>query len=138
MFEKKYEDRLLEWKQFRKQLDTSNDPLQEVFDFYSQAPLVTIQTDPWDQNSWPEPWELLKENIYCPFVKILAICYTLQLTERFSQCQFQIHITQDEENIRYLLTVGDACIGYGLGISSFKNISKNLIVEKTYIMPPLQ
>mgnify|MGYP000105311577 CR=1 FL=1 len=138
MFEKKFEDRLLEWKQFREQLETADNPLQSVVDFYNRAPLVAIQADPWDQSTWFDPWELLKENVYCPFVKILAICYTLQLTERFSQCQFQIHITQDEESIRYLLTVDDACVGYDSKIVSFKNISQKLTVEKTYTMTSLK
>lgn len=138
MFDKKFEDRLSHWKQFREQLEDSDDPLQEVLDLYNQAPLVSIQADPWDWETWPEPWELLKENIYCPFVKILAICYTLQLTERFSQCQFEIHITQDKDNIRYLLTVDDACIGYGSNIVSFKEISPKLTIEKTYTMTSLQ
>lgn len=138
MFNKKFEDRMAEWQQFRTTLETCDDPLQTVVDKYNLVPLVSIQADPWDQSSWPSPWELLKDNAYCPFVKILAICYTLQLTDRLSQSQFEIHITQDHKDIRYLLTVENQCIGYNLGVISVENIPKDLVFEKTYTMPLLQ
>ena len=107
MFNKKYEDRLRSWVELRKQLEVSNNPLQKVIDFYKQVNLVRIQVDPYNKNSWPDPWTLLYDNIYCRFAVLLGIAYTLQLTERFSRSNFEIHITRDKENsmIRYLLYV---------------------------------
>ena len=138
MFEKQFKERLSEWKQFRDMLETSNDPLSETVKFYSSAPFVTIQADPWDQSTWPGPWELLEDNLYCPFIKILAICYTLQLTKRFSQSHFEIHITQDNNNIRYLLTVDNMFIGYDLDGCHVDEIPNDIIYEKTYNMRHLQ
>lgn len=138
MFEKQFKERLSEWKQFRDMLETSNDPLSKTVEFYSSAPFVTIQADPWDQSTWPGPWELLEDNLYCPFIKILAICYTLQLTNRFSQSQFEIHITQDNNNIRYLLTVDNMFIGYDLDGCRVNEIPNEIIYKKTYNMRPLQ
>jgi hypothetical protein len=140
MFEKSYEDRLTDWVLFRNSLETSQNPLQDTVDLYKKAPLVSFQVDPFDQSTWLTPWEILKENIYCDFVKILAICYTLQLTERFSQSEFEIHITHDEErsSTDYLLFIGDMCIGYDNDQPILiKNLPQHLIFDTSYRMPPL-
>ena len=138
MFNKKFEERMSEWKQFRDTLEVSENPIEDTISYYNCAPLVSIQADAWTQSTWPDPWELLKDNVYCPFIKILAICYTLQLTKRFSQSQFEIHITQDNENIRYLLTIDEWCIGYKSTVISVNSLPADLIFKKTYTMKSLQ
>jgi hypothetical protein len=114
MFEKKYEDRLVVWREFRNGLETASDPIQETIDFYNRAPKCVFAADPFTPSSWPDPWELLEENNYCSFVKILAICYTLQLTDVLSQASYEIHITRDNENSEtyYLLYVDDIVVGF--------------------------
>jgi len=114
MFEKKYEERLVIWRDFRTTLETTKDPIQDTIDFYNQAPVCLIAADPYTPSTWPDPWELLEENNYCAFVKILAICYTLQLTNVLSQASYEIHITRDNENSEtyYLLFVNDIVIGF--------------------------
>ena len=114
MFDKKYEDRLTIWREFRNELETSADPLQDTIDFYNQAPYCLIAADPFTPSSWPTAWELLEENNYCAFVKILAICYTLQLTDVLKRSKYEIHITRDFKNSEtyYLLYVDDIIIGF--------------------------
>ena len=114
MFDKKYEERLSLWSTFRKTLEISNDPIQDAINFYREAPTVSIAIDPYTPITWPNPWELLEENNYCSFVKILAICYTLQLTDVLSQASYEIHITQDNKksSTYYLLYVDDQVIGF--------------------------
>ena len=114
MFDKPYEQRMVIWRDFRSKIETSLDPIQETIDFYNQAPSCPIAADPYTPSSWPDPWELLEENNYCSFVKILAICYTLQLTDVLSQASYEIHITRDNENSEtyYLLYVNDRVIGF--------------------------
>ena len=114
MFDKKYEERLSLWSTFRKTLEISNDPIQDAINFYREAPTVSIAIDPYTPSTWPNPWELLEENNYCSFVKILAICYTLQLTDVLSQASYEIHITRDNKksSTYYLLYVDDQVIGF--------------------------
>ena len=114
MFDKKYEERLVIWRNFRDSLETSQNPIQDAIDFYKHVPSCLIAADPYTPSSWPDPWELLKENNYCSFVKILAICYTLQLTDVLSQASYEIHITRDNENSKtyYLLYVDDIVVGF--------------------------
>jgi hypothetical protein len=106
--------RLKLWKEFRDTLETSETPFKDVLDFWKDAPIGVRCADPYDSKTWPDPWELIDENNYCEFLQILGICYTLQLTERFSQSHFEIHITLDkqEEYLVYLLFVDNQPIGY--------------------------
>ena len=141
MFEKKYEDRLVVWREFRNGLETASDPIQETIDFYNRAPKCVFAADPFTPSSWPDPWELLEENNYCSFVKILAICYTLQLTDVLSPVNYEIHITQDPKTSTtyYLLYVGDRVIGFHGDTHVAKDkLPKSLTSELEYSMPPLQ
>jgi hypothetical protein len=141
MFDKKYEDRLRAWADFRSQLEFSNDPIQDTIDFYNRAPLVNIQVDPYDENTWLDPWTLLRENNYCNFALILGIAYTLQLTTRFSDTDFEIHICTNKEKseVKYLLYVGNQVIGYQRDKAvNAEIISISYVIEKKYCLPKLQ
>lgn len=141
MFERKYEDRLAFWREFRESLEDAEDPLRDTIEFFNRAPKSALAADPYTQSTWPDPWELIEENNYCPFVKILAICYTLQLTDRFSQSVFEIHITQDRQrsSTDYLLYVDDKVIGYtGDSYVHRSEIPITTVSEIEYPMPPLQ
>ena len=102
MFPNNYFQRLELWRNLRTKIETANSPFDIVFDFWNSVPTDSISADPYDKNSWPDPWEMIKENTYCEFGKILAIMYTLQLTERFSQATFEIHITLDKDKSRFV------------------------------------
>jgi hypothetical protein len=141
MFDKKYEDRLRAWNEFRQSLEESNTPLEDIVKFYERAPVVSIQVDPWESNTWLNPWELLKENQYCEFSKILAICYSLQLTDRFMAEDFEIHIcTNDKEaSTYYLLFFQNKVVGYEWSKVIDKNdLPMDLQSQQHYLMPRLQ
>lgn len=141
MFDKKYDDRLRAWNQFRQNLETSSSPLADVVNVYSKAPMVSIQVDPWDVSTWLNPWELLYENKYCEFSKILGICYTLQLTERFMNEDFEIHIytNNEESSVHYLLFFQEKVIGYDWpNVIKRNDLPSNFQSQQQYLMPPLQ
>ena len=138
MFNKAYEERLVLWRDFRDGLEKSEDPIQEAIDFYNQAPYCSIAADPFTPSSWPTAWELLEENNYCAFVKILAICYTLQLTDVLSQGNYEIHITRDYKNSEtyYLLYVDERVIGFtGDTHVHRKELPSNLRSELVHALP---
>ena len=140
MFEKQYEERMTLWREFRSSLEGSPDPIQEAIDFYSHAPPCRLATDPFDRQTWPNPWELLEENNYCAFVKILAICYTLQLTDVLSKVNYEIHITHDQNksSTYYLLYVGDRVIGFEESMHVHRNeIPNSIVSHHEYPMLPL-
>jgi hypothetical protein len=137
MFDKKYEDRLRIWHQFRSSLETSESPIQDTVDFYKRAPMVSMQVDPWNSSTWLNPWELLYENQYCDFSKLLAIFYTLQLTDRFSSSRFEIHICtdRDKSEVRYLLNIDDVVLDcHGDNTFCSNGLSSSLYIEKQYTL----
>lgn len=141
MFDRKYEDRLTIWSCLRQDLEQSNDPYQDVIDFYNMAPRVSIATDPWDETRWPDPWELVFENQYDDFLTVLGQCYSLQLTDRFSGSSFEIHIGIDREKSRtcYLLIINKTIvIGWNESYVDIKEIPESFESQKIYNMPPLQ
>ena len=140
MFNKKYEDRLQEWRDFRVALEIAEDTIQSAIDQYAKAPTVYIQTDPWTQNTWPSPWELILENQYCDFCKILGICYSLQLTDKFSTSRFEIHIAVDRQKGRnyYLLYIDHQVVGYNEKSYVHRTeLPKTLDSQLVYVMKPL-
>lgn len=141
MFNKPFEERLLVWKKFREQLEDSTNPIQDCIDFFKDAPLVNIQADAYDQSTWPDPWQMIEENFYCEFVKILAICYTLQLTDRFSRSNFEIHITQDQKRseTNYLLILDEWVIDCAMNTVIDKSkLSKDIKITKVHSLPALR
>jgi hypothetical protein len=138
--EKKSQHRLLDWLNFRKQLDNSPTPLDDVDIYFKKVPRVKVYTDPYDQSTWPTAWELIDENEYCPFNLILAVCYTLQLTSQFKDAVPAITITVDNvtKTVYYLLFVNDSVYGYDeTGWIPAKNLPNTLKNLKIYEMPRL-
>jgi len=141
MFNSEYEERLPIWRNFRLELEKSKNPIQDTIDFFDKAPLHTIATDPYTPSTWPDPWELISENNYCPFVKILAICYTLQLTDVLSQASYKIHITHDREKSAtyFLLFVDDRVVGFKGDVHVHSNeLPSALQSQFEHSMPPIQ
>ena len=138
------EDRLIQqhlsaWYKLRQQLEKSDDPFNEVVKFFSSLPQVKFYTDPYDPSTWPTPWELISENEYCKFNRILGICYTLQLTERFKNCQPKINVSIDNVNktVYYLLFVEDKVYGYDEDWIDATELPKSLKIQKIYPMKQL-
>ena len=135
-----YEQRLSEWSAFRDTLEASEDPLQDVINYYNKVPTVSINTDPYTPSTWPSPWELVNENMYCDFCRVLGMCYSLQLTDRFSKETFEIHIginNVKSEHYYYLL-VGDRVLGFDYSTHVHADQAlKGLEPQEIHRMPPL-
>jgi hypothetical protein len=141
MFNKKFKERMELWQQFRADLETSATPVEDAVEFYKSAPMVSMQVDPWNRLTWLDPWELLYENQYCEFSKILAICYSLQLTDRFMAEDFEIHIytNNKEATTHYLLFFQETVIGYDWTRMVNKDeLPSDLQSQQQYLMPLLQ
>ena len=137
MFNLNYEDRLQDWSRFRESLEKADDPFQDVIAYYRKIPVVSIHTDPWAKETWPDPWQLILENQYCSFCIVLGQCYSLQLTERFSGSDFEIHIAIDRKksDTYYMLYVDDKVIGYiADGYIQQKDLPHSLEFQKSYTM----
>lgn len=86
MWNLKPEERLREWKAFRRSLSTQSldEACKNVAHLWSYAPYVNHYLDPDKQTSvapWPDPWTLIHENYYCDLAKALGMLYTLYLSD---------------------------------------------------------
>lgn len=113
-FFESFESRILHWSQFRDKLEKDENPIQSTIEFWNRAPISPLSCDPFNQQTWLDPWDLIEDNHFCEFSKILAIYYTLALTDRFKDSYFEIQVVNDREahELRYLLFVDDYIIGY--------------------------
>ena len=93
MFESFGNERLIKWKEFRQQLETSSDPYSEVAQFWSKAPFVNQYIDPQNVSQWPDPWHLILDNRFDDLAIVLGMLYTCKLTQRFMDSNFEIHMS---------------------------------------------
>lgn len=102
MFNLPVDDRLSEWINHRRQLDEAEDPLQDVWDFWHQAPFTphNRNIDPFYRQSWPSPWEIIQDNKYDDFTKALMIGWTLKLTNKFKNSKIELRTLVDKARSR--------------------------------------
>jgi hypothetical protein len=76
-----------------------------------ETALVTINSwwgnAPWqpyylhwdDQPLWPDPWQLLSDNVYCDVAKALGILYTISLLDRKDMEDATLVLSEDHRNL---------------------------------------
>jgi len=80
------------WKKFRESLEASSNPYQDVIGLWRKAPFVNDYLDPFNSLSWPDPWKLIVDGKFDNIGIALGILYTLQLTDRFNDDNFELYI----------------------------------------------
>jgi hypothetical protein len=137
--------RIAQWRDFRKSLDELpfDQALDVVAKFWQTAPFSPYNLDPDRSETWPDPWTLIYENVYCDVAKCLGIVYTLLLSKHKTALDVEIRIYQDPKT-RYGYNL--AWIGQGKYILNMvdgevvnnKQFDKNLKLIKTYTAVDLQ
>ena len=84
MWPRNFEDRLTAWNQLRQ--STQNLPLEsclvEINQWWFRTPWCAYHLHWDDRPTWPDPWQLLSDNIFCPLARGLGILYTIALIDR--------------------------------------------------------
>ena len=52
-----------------------------------------------DQATWPDPWQLLSDNIYCDLARGLGILYTITLLDRADLTSATLVLTETGDNL---------------------------------------
>jgi len=52
-----------------------------------------------DQATWPDPWQLLSDDMYCELARGLGILYTITLLDRADLAPAELVLTQDDVNL---------------------------------------
>jgi hypothetical protein len=80
-FQLDFYTRLRDWSTLKENL--SDSPIDvvciETDKFWQQSPISNHYLHPADIKSWPDPWQLLDDNIYCNYSRALGMIYTLAL-----------------------------------------------------------
>ena len=81
MWHKQFGDRLAAWNQLRTQSLALpvEQSLTMVNAWWFDTPWIPYHLH-WDERAnWPDPWQLLEDNIYCPLARGLGILYTIAI-----------------------------------------------------------
>ena len=52
-----------------------------------------------DQPSWPDPWQLLSDDVYCDLARGLGIVYTISMLDRVDMMPTTLILTEDGSNL---------------------------------------
>ena len=84
MWPKNFSERLESWTQLRQQcLPLDLEPaLTKINQWWFQTPWTAYHLHWDDRADWPDPWQLLSDDQYCPVARGLGILYTITLLDR--------------------------------------------------------
>lgn len=84
MWPRDFRSQLESWAQLRQQCQTlgSESALFQINSWWFQTPWTAYHLHWDDQADWPDPWQLLSDNIYCPVARGLGIMYTIAMLDR--------------------------------------------------------
>jgi hypothetical protein len=99
MIETAVESRLASWLDLRKKIDRLDDPLELIAEYWKNISFTAYNRyiDPYNQRSWPTPWEIIERNIYDDFTLAIMIGYTLLLTNKYSTSVIEIKTMVDKD-----------------------------------------
>jgi hypothetical protein len=52
-----------------------------------------------DQTAWPDPWQLLSDDVYCDLARGLGIVYTISMLDRADMAPATLVLTEDDSNL---------------------------------------
>lgn len=84
MWPKIFADRLRSWSDLRSQCltGTPEQALTNINSWWFNAPWIPYHLHWDDQATWPDPWQLLDDNLYCPLARGLGMLYTIAIVDR--------------------------------------------------------
>lgn len=99
-------ERFTRWRLLRTQINklpSIGDKINMVIDFWKSTPVSVRSIDPYDNSTWPSPWELLNENVYDENSISLGIAYTLQYSG--TNCRLLLVQNVDNSEIKLIVLV---------------------------------
>jgi len=79
-----FEQRLAAWSRLREETRDLplSDALNTINTWWFQTPWRAYHLHWDDRSDWPDPWQLLSDNIYCDLARGLGIMYTIAMLDR--------------------------------------------------------
>jgi len=100
MWPKTFAERLESWAQLRTQASTADveTALAAINSWWFQTPWRAYHLHWDDQLLWPDPWQLLSDDLYCPLARGLGILYTITMLDR-PDLQGAVLVEVDSDNL---------------------------------------
>lgn len=101
MWAHSFSDRLSNWHRLREQCQTLSPQLalDQINHWWFDAPWRPYYLHWDDQATWPDPWQLLSDNIFCEVARGLGMLYTISLLDRFDLTPASLILTQEGHNL---------------------------------------
>jgi hypothetical protein len=92
-------DRILNWREWRQHIAklSTDDCLKAIAEAWARAPQVNHYLSPDIPEDWPDPWQLINDNIYCDLSIALGMFYTVTLLERSDLDNVRLEIYQSND-----------------------------------------
>jgi len=139
MWPRNFSERLESWAQLRQQC-RQLDPepaLIKINTWWFQTPWTAYHLHWDDQQDWPDPWQLLSDDQYCPVARGLGIMYTIAMLDREDLQDVQMIEYQSDNLVlvnkeKYILNWDpDQVLNISLGRSkSRRQVSQEQIKQK--------
>jgi hypothetical protein len=101
MWPQTFGERLDSWNRLRESCQIS--PIETALDtinrWWFQAPWRPYYLHWDDQSTWPDPWQLLNDNVYCDLARGLGIVYTISMLDRRDMAPATLFLTEDGSNL---------------------------------------
>jgi len=96
-----FEARLDSWNQLRTQVADQpvESALETINSWWFQSPWTAYHLHWDDQITWPDPWQLLSDNMYCEVARGLGILYTITCLNRDDMDSAELVLTKDDRNL---------------------------------------
>jgi hypothetical protein len=98
---KEFADRLEAWSALRAQAHAMEcqAALETINAWWHQTPWKPYYLHWDDQPRWPDPWQLLSDDVYCPVAKGLGILYTISMLDRADMVDAELILTESGDNL---------------------------------------
>jgi hypothetical protein len=129
MWPTQFERRLAAWNDLRNSLADQDLPavLQSINSWWHQVPWCPYHLHWDDREFWPDPWQLLSDNIYCDLARALGIMYTVILIDRTEVADCSI-IETNQGNL-VLIDQGKYILNWGRDIVLNTNLEQQEITN---------
>ena len=101
MWPKTFAERLESWNNLKQQAAVMDlvPALEAINSWWFQTPWTAYHLHWDDRDTWPDPWQLLSDNVYCEVARGLGILYTVSLLERADMAPTTLILTETGHNL---------------------------------------
>ena len=101
MWQTNFDSRLASWAELR--ISVQNQPIESalsaVNSWWNSTPWRPYYLHWDDQPNWPDPWQLLSDDVYCDLARALGILYTISMLDRADMADAELVLTEEGDNL---------------------------------------